>query len=259
LPYSDIVAAARSGHNTWLESQFNEPVTRHTPLVLELLRRREDGEFEGIEEGLELLVSFRRYSWWHNSITAPDEVRQRVALALSEIFVVSDQADTLLLAPLALSTYYDTLLAGAFGNYRDLLRNVALHPAMGFYLSHVNNAKTDRVNNTFPDENFAREVMQLFSIGLFELNIDGSQKLAADGLPIPTYTSIDIREFAKIFTGLSWGGQGAYFGKYEPVFFEPMQMFDEYHEEGEKRAQISMRRSITSLTTPTPAYSFRAN
>ena len=77
---------------------------------------------------------------------------------------------------------------------------------MGLYLSHVNNAKADPASNRFPDENFAREVMQLFSIGLFELNNDGSERLAADGLPIATYSNADIREFAKIFTGLSWGG-----------------------------------------------------
>jgi len=235
LPYGEIVAVAAEGHSKWLDDQFALPTTRHTPLVLELLERRNNGEFNDIEDDVELLISFRRYSWWHNTITAPDQVRQRVALALSEIMVVSDRVDALLLSPLALSTYYDALLEGAFGNFRDLIAQVALHPAMGFYLSHVNNAKTDLANNTFPDENFAREVMQLFSIGLFELNNDGSQKTTADGLPIPTYTSDDIREFARIFTGLSWGGDGAFFGNPEPVFHEPMLMFDEFHETGEKR------------------------
>ena len=235
LPYSDIVSVAAEGHANWLVDQFNMPTTRHTPLVVELLERRKNGEFSDIEEDVELLISFRRYSWWHNSITAPDQVRQRVALALSEILVVSDRVDALLLSPLALSTYYDVLLDGAFGNFRELLYEVALHPAMGFYLSHANNAKADLANNRFPDENFAREVMQLFSIGLFELNNDGTHKLAADGLPIPSYTSIDIREFARIFTGLSWGGDDAFFGNPIPVFFEPMLMFDEFHETGEKR------------------------
>ena len=235
LSYTDLRTLALQGNEQWLNQQLELPITAHTPIALDLLERRIAGEFEGIEEDVELLVSFRRYSWWHNSITAPDMVRQRVALALSEILVVSDRPDVLLLDPLALSTYYDTLLSGATGNFRDLLRNVTLHPAMGFYLSHVNNARTNPENNTFPDENFAREVMQLFSIGLFELNNDGSQKLAADGDPIPTYTSTDIRAFAKIFTGLSWGGDDAFFGNSEPNFVEPMQMFDEFHEPGEKR------------------------
>jgi len=235
LPFERIVDIARTGADTWLDSQLELPITRHTPIALDLLQRRIAGEFDAVEQDVELLVSFRRYSWWHNSITAPDEVRQRVALALSEILVVSDGPDELLLRPLALATYYDTLLEGATGNYRDLLTNITLHPAMGFYLSHLNNARTDPANNTFPDENFAREVMQLFSIGLFELNNDGSQKLLADGEPIPTYTNTDIREFAKIFTGLSFGGEGAFFGNRDGNFFEPMEMFDEFHEPGEKR------------------------
>ena len=235
LTYEGIVEAAQLGNEEWLERQLALAPTRHTPIALDLVSRRQQGEFAEIEEDVELLVTFRRYSWWHNSITAPDEVRQRVALALSEILVVSDLPDELLLSPLALTTYYDVLLDGAFGNFRDLLRDVSLHPAMGFYLSHVNNARANPEANTFPDENFAREVMQLFSIGLFELNNDGSQQLAADGLPIPTYSSIDIREFAKIFTGLSWGGDNGFFGNPEPNFVEPMVMFDEFHEPGEKR------------------------
>ena len=235
MPYEEIIEIARTGPEAWLDAQITTPMTLHTPLTAQLLQRRLDGEFESIEDDVELLVSFRRYSWWHHSVTAPDDVRQRVALALSEIMVVSDQTDTLLLYPFALSTYYDTLLAGAFGNYRDLLRNVALHPAMGFYLSHLNNAKANSANNTFPDENFAREVMQLFSIGLFELNNDGSRKRDVNGQPIPTYNNQDIREFAKLFTGLSWGGDDAFFGKQEPRFSEQMQMFDDFHEPGEKR------------------------
>ncbi len=234
LPYERILEVARMGNEAWLDSQLALPITRHTPITLGLVERRLAGEFESIEENQDLLVNFRRYSWWHNSITAPDEVRQRVALALSEILVVSDKVDLLLLRPLALSTYYDTLLEGATGNYRDLLEDIALHPSMGFYLSHVNNAKTDPLNNTFPDENFAREVMQLFAIGLFELNNDGTQKLLADGGPIPTYSGVDIREFAKIFTGLSWGGDNAFFGNTDPNFVNPMVMFDDFHEPGEK-------------------------
>ena len=110
-------------------------------------------------------------------MTAPDVVRQRVAYALSQFFVVSDRVETLSINPYALTSFYDILLRNAFGNYRDLLREVALSPAMGLYLSHANNSKADPENNIFPDENFAREVMQLFSIGLYELNIDGSVKI----------------------------------------------------------------------------------
>jgi uncharacterized protein (DUF1800 family) len=122
----------------------------------------------------------------------------------------------------------------AFGNYRDLLRDVTLHPAMGIYLSHVNNRRSDPANNIFPDENYAREVMQLFSIGLFELNIDGSHRLDNAGDPIPTYSNVEIREFAKIFTGLSFGGASSFFGNPFPNFIFPMKMFDAEHEPGSK-------------------------
>ena len=234
LDYDGVVALAELGANAWLERQFELPVTHHSPLVFELVQRRENGEFDAFEEDIEYLIISRRLAWWHHTVTAPDELRQRVAFALSEIFVVSDNVDTLLVYPAALSTYYDMLLDNAFGNFRDLLRDVTLSPAMGFYLSHLNNGKSDPANNTFPDENYAREVMQLFSIGLFELNDDGSLRLD-NGNPIPTYDNGDIREFAKIFTGLSYGGPGAFFGNQDPAFTVPMRMFDAAHEPGEKR------------------------
>jgi uncharacterized protein (DUF1800 family) len=234
LKYSDIDALARQGKAAWLDSQFALPVTDHSSVVNDLLQRRDAGEFSQYEQDVEYLVLFRRLAWWHRSVTANDELRQRVAFALSEIFVVSDNVDTLIVYPLALSGYYDTLLNNAFGNFRDLLRDVTLHPAMGIYLSHVNNRRSDPANNIFPDENYAREVMQLFSIGLFELNIDGSHKLDGNGQPIPTYSNVQIREFAKMFTGLSYGGSGAFFGKPLPDFSAPMQMFDSAHEPGQK-------------------------
>jgi uncharacterized protein (DUF1800 family) len=203
--------------------------------VDELIARRDAGEFEVFEEDIEYLVQFRRFAWWDCAVTCDDVLRQRVAFALSQIFVVSDHVDALIVFPHALSTYYDTLLNNAFGNFRDLLRDVALHPAMGVYLSHVNNNRSDPVANTFPDENFAREVMQLFSIGLFELNIDGSVRFDENGQPIATYDNVDIREFAKIFTGFSYAGPGAFFGRQLPYYREPMKMFDAHHEQGEKR------------------------
>ena len=201
LPYADLVALAEQGHENWLDDQLTEPASLHQPLVEALIARRDAGEFEDVEEDIELLISFRRYAWWHRAMTAPDQLRQRVAFALSEIFVVSDNVDALIIDPRALSNYEDMLLGNAFGNFRDLLRAVTLHPAMGLYLSHVNNRRSDPIANIFPDENYAREVMQLFSIGLYELNPDGSRQLDASGNPIPTYSNVEIREFAKILPG----------------------------------------------------------
>ena len=234
VTWSEIDALARQGADAWIEQQFNLPVTEHSPLVGDLVRRREAGEFAAFEQDIEYLIFSRRLAWWHHTVTAEDQLRQRVAFALSEIFVVSDNVDDLIVNPFALSGYYDMLLTNSFGNFRDLLRDVSLHPAMGIYLSHVNNRRSDPANNTFPDENYAREIMQLFSIGLFELNIDGSLQLDNEGRPIPTYSNTEIREFAKIFTGLSYGGPNAFFGNPEPNFFAYMQMFDAEHEPGPK-------------------------
>lgn len=101
----------------------------------------------------------------------------------------------------SLSSYYDIFINNAFGNYKDILLAVTKHPAMGYYLSHLNNPKTDLVNNIRPDENYAREIMQLFTIGLFELNQNGTRKMDASGDPIPTYTNEDIKELAKYSLG----------------------------------------------------------
>lgn len=210
LDYTDIEAIAGQGEEAWLEQQFKTPPGWHQTIVKELLARQAAGEFAELEESNNNIeFAFRRLAWWQQAVYAPDLLRQRVAFALSEILVVSDKVDTLAVFPYALSNYYDTLLTHAVGNYRDLLRAVTLHPAMGIYLSHVNNARANPELNTYPDENYAREVMQLFTIGRFELNPDGSEKTDSQGQPIPTYDNDDIREFARIFTGLSYGGGDA--------------------------------------------------
>jgi len=230
--YSDVESVAESGVDAWLDEQFSLPISLHEPIV-----RRYGAQYGFNNQDSPIPVGrFRRFAFFENALTAPDQLRQVTAYALTQLFVVS-QTGVLGNNPLGLSNYYDTLLTHSFGNYRDLLRAVTLHPAMGFYLSHVNNAKTDPDANTFPDENYAREVMQLFTIGLYELNPDGTQKLGTDGRPIPTYDNADIREFSKIFTGLAYegsAGQQPQFGRNRPVLHMPMVMFDDYHEPGEK-------------------------
>ncbi len=180
LPFVEIEQVAEQGPAAWLEAQFLLPVGSHQAIVTELLARNEAGEFISIEEEFEAFEFIaRRLAWWQQTINGADPLRQRVAYSLSQIFVVSDTVDQLIINPYASSNYYDTLLAHAFGNYRDLLRAVALHPAMGIYLSHV-------------------------------------------------------REFAKIFTGLSFAGPRAFFGNPVATFRLPMRMFDAEHEPGEK-------------------------
>jgi uncharacterized protein (DUF1800 family) len=232
--YQAIEDVAREGLDNWLDGQFALPVSSHEPIVRRYL------DLYGFDVGANPPPgTFRRFAFYEQAFGAPDELRQLVAYALTQILVVSDNVDALFINPLALSSYYDTLLTHAFGDFRELLLAVSLHPSMGVYLSHVNNAGSNPAANTFPDENYAREVMQLFSIGLFELNPDGSLRLDGSGDPIPTYDNDDIREFAKIFTGLSYGpaqsGAPSFFGKQLPVLHVPMAMFEAFHEPGEKR------------------------
>ncbi|WP_375753220.1 DUF1800 family protein [Vibrio sp. HN007] len=140
--------------------------------------------------------------WWQNTLEAQSHLlRHRVALALSEILVISDNS-VLELDAIGMASYYDLLYKHAFGNYADLLFDVSMHPCMGVYLSHMNNRKADPAKHIHPDENYAREIMQLFSIGLYQLNPDGSKKRDANGKSIPTYDNRDIKELARVFTGL---------------------------------------------------------
>ena len=183
------------------------------------------------------------YAWWTVNMTGEDILRLKIAYSLSQIFVVS-HASNLAGHGDAMAHYYDMLINNSFGNFKNLLRDVTLHPTMGYYLSHLNNPKEDSANNVHPDENYAREIMQLFSIGLHELNLDGSEKLDASGDPIPTYDNDDIKEFAKVFTGLGGGGVDAdvnysgspYFGMSLGLVSktDPMAMYQNFHETSSK-------------------------
>ncbi|MCP4429022.1 MAG: DUF1800 domain-containing protein [Chloroflexi bacterium] len=185
-----------------------------------------------------------RYALWDMLMTGSDLLRQRVALALSEIMVIATEKDDISNAANGAAHWYDMLLQHAFGNFRDLLQDVTLHPLMGNYLSHAGNRKADPALNRFPDENYAREVMQLFTIGLFLLNDDGSFILDGDDEPIPTYDNDHITEFAKIFTGLQYDVDGDPYVWWPPDFetgwlnpytaVRPMVMWEEEHEPGPK-------------------------
>ena len=234
IQYNGLESIARQGIEDWLDHQLSLDYSSHGDEVQILLDRREAGDFEEFENNNNLLVQFWRAAWWKTVMTAPDQVQQRVAFAFSEIFVITS-ADVFDNWPHAVANYNDMLLKNTTGNFRDLLFDVATHPSMGVVLSHLNNRKYDAERNTYPDENFAREVMQLFSIGLFELNLDGTPMLDDDGNLIPGYDNDDIHELAKVFTGLSYGGPEAYFGKrYPPHFQSRMRMFQDQHEPGEK-------------------------
>ena len=144
----------------------------------------------------------RQLVWYKAAIDAPDQLRQRVAWALSQYFVVAELGNNQPQAVERWLNYYDIFTRHAFGNFRDILDEVTWSPHMGFYLSHMENKKADPSQGTYPDENYAREVMQLFTIGLWELNEDGTTELDSNGDAIPTYDNDDIFEFAKVFTGM---------------------------------------------------------
>ena len=147
---------------------------------------------------------FADYMVWNQLIASPDPVRKRLAYALSQFFVVSTNGIEIQWQSNAVAAYWDVLNRNALGNFRQLLEDVTLNPAMGVYLSTLDNRKEDTRTGRVPDENYAREVMQLFTIGLNELNNDGTKKIGTTGQPIETYTNSDVSNLARVFTGYSY-------------------------------------------------------
>ena len=187
-----------NGYSRWIDAQL----ARETSLLLPAV---ETAYPNPVPQGFNVgsLNAFRLERWFANVLRGDDQLRQRIAFALSEIFVVS-QVGALLNLPNATADFHDMLARNAFGNYRTLLEEVTLHPAMGTYLSMLGNQKAVAGTNLRPDENYAREMMQLFSIGLVQLNLDGSVRTDATGQPLPTYNQDVIEGFAKVFTGWKW-------------------------------------------------------
>ena len=139
---------------------------------------------------------------WQQILSQADGVRRRCALALSEFFVVSiSGVSTLQWSQFAVAAYWDLLTENAFGSFRTLLERITLTVAMGEFLNTLGNQKEDAATGRLPDENYAREVMQLFTIGLVQLNLDGTPKLGADGVPLETYSQSDVSNLARVFTG----------------------------------------------------------
>ncbi len=201
---AEIARVQELGFAAWIDDQFARPIGWHQPdmIAVDQQRRADDPTNPNARAyGDDYAVA-----WWTQAMKpgpTADPLRQRLAYALSQILVISDRVDVINFYPVAMADYADLLLRHAFGNYHDLLYGVTLHPCMGAYLSHLRNARADPAKNLFPDENYAREVMQLFSIGLWELNADGTRRLGPDGQSIPTYDNEDVRNFAKVFTGLT--------------------------------------------------------
>lgn len=199
---ADITKLRQIGYRAWIDEQLDParaPVTLVTPHILSI-------------PVAELNYAERRNYWLWKSVTAPDQLRMRMAFALSEILVVSDR-DYNTANFGRISDYQDTLARGAFGRYRDLLEQVTLHPAMATYLTYMANRKAVSYNNpqgvrvtVVPDENYARELMQLFSIGLVKRNPDFSVITDASGQPVPTYDQAVVTGMARVLTGWTWHG-----------------------------------------------------
>jgi len=248
--YEDIIAVVDMGLEDWVDAQFEIPVGGL--MSDEVMRITEEKNVGNNDPEGGAFLWFYQDAWWNYHFRNEDELRQRMAFALSELCVIS-LFSSLGDSPYALASYYDMLLNNSFGNYRTILDSVTYHAGMGEYLTYMNNSRTDTIYEidynspypfdtldvqfTFPDENYAREVMQLFTIGLFELNNDGTRKKDNNGNDIPTYDNEDIAEFAKVFTGFSYGDNEDFDrgpGDNELTYLQTMQIYEEYHERGPK-------------------------
>lgn len=201
---ADTARVVQIGPAAWIDEQMTQPTTLHLPAMLAQMACAPEvtgdvncpGDYDYFPA-----VRLRHELFWNAAIAAPDQLRQRVAFALSQILVVSERHEELAELPFMLASYHDELSQGAFGDFRSLIEAVSKNAAMGEYLGMVKNRKADPVTNTRPDENFARELMQLFTIGLSMLAPDGSVVLDGGGQPVPTYTQTEIEETARALTG----------------------------------------------------------
>ena len=220
---ADIAAVERLGIEGWVDDQF----TRQGEPYLDYVRTI---------PGTSSLTGPRHDIWMIDAIDGDDQLRQRVAFAYSQILVVSDVSQNLDRAQYAMTNYYDILRNNAFGNYRDLLEEVTMSPVMGLYLSMLQNAQGDLSSNTRADENFAREIMQLFSIGLYELNLDGSIRRDANGDPLPAYTQQDVEEYARVYTGWNYADADRWDRSPDSGLdmIQPMKPFPGFHDLGSK-------------------------
>lgn len=241
---ADIHHLSEIGYAAWFNEQFNTTQPLHEPDVEQKIIVNNAPCAAGdvtCNTGLFFNISGQNYmlqSFWQQAMTGNDQLRQRMKYVLSEIMVVSSSNGAVSQMPRGVANYYDMLGADAFTNFRQLLQDVTLSPVMGEFLNVLGNDKGDA--NRDPDENYAREVMQLLTIGLYQLNPDGTPMLDATGNPIPTYSNDDVMGLAKVFTGFSWNVPGqsgdsawsnccAYVGTGFGEDLLPMQSYPDHH------------------------------
>jgi uncharacterized protein (DUF1800 family) len=250
---ADIDRVVALGYDGWIKEQLAKPQASHRSNW-----EAADAEIRAADPSREAGSREIANTFYRQAIGGEDQLRQRVAFALSQIFVISTNDSAVGDNARGVAGYMDMLGQHAFGNYRDLLEGVSRHPMMGLYLSHLRNQKEDAKTGRVPDENYAREVMQLFSIGLVQLNADGTPKLDASGKPIDTYTADDISGLAKVFTGWSWYGPdtskerfyGSSSARDPDRDWRPMQGYPSYHSTSEKKF---LGKTIAAQTSADPA------
>ncbi|MHA7900634.1 MAG: DUF1800 domain-containing protein [Henriciella sp.] len=231
----DISTLTGTSPSAWIVAEFNKAPSLNLDYVLSEITepgaRDTDGQLSYEKRNTPT------FSFWINAIEGDDQLRQRMAFALSQILVISHaEGNFLFEVPNTVAHYQDILVRNAFGNYRDLLEEVTYSPAMGEYLTYLQNIKGDPATGRMPDENYAREVMQLFSIGLVELEQDGDV-VTNNGVPVETYDNDDVTGLAKVFTGLSLSGGEFWFdfrNLPDDALHSPMQAYPEWHSELEK-------------------------
>lgn len=267
----DYVASI--GAEAWLDEQIAQPPSLTEPYIIDLkvdlrsapandwTNNNLSGYFINNQGQSNAFVGGVNYttSWARSTIRGQDQLRQRTAFALSQILVASRGAAMLGNQTRSTAVYYDYMIDEAFGNFEDLLLKVSLSPYMGHYLSHLGNQKENPSIGRFPDENFAREIMQLFTIGLWELNLDGTRKLDSNGQPIPTYSNDDITSLARVFTGVGydagsfgggWRDDGDSSGNY---MIKPMKIFSSHHDFTAKRIPMGLDGNGNRLYRSIPA------
>ena len=224
----EVEALRAQGLESWIEEQMALPRASHLAFF-----DATPADGERPEPGAVL------ESFFEQAIRGRDQLRQRLTFALSELFVVSLEDADVRNAPAGLAGYLDLLAGHAFGNFRELLEAVTLSPTMGVYLDMAGSSRALPELGRLPNENYPREVLQLFSIGLHQLHPDGTLRLDADLQPIATYDQETVEAYARAFTGWTFGGQDqrfpARFFRPERNVRRPMEPWQAFHDSGEKR------------------------
>lgn len=243
------------GYGAWIDRQFGVAATSHRAHW-----EAADAVVKAADPALTAAQDPVWESFWGQAANGPDQLRLRVAYALSQIFVISALDGNIGQQPRAMAAWLDMLGDKGFTTYRELIESVALHPLMGLYLTHLKNQKADAVTGRIPDQNFARESMQLFSIGVLKLNADGTP-LLVDGKPVEAYGPDDVAGLSRVYTGFSWAcpaapsaacfANGSSGGVSDPDrYFKPMVAYPQYHS---TEAKSFLGVTIPAQTVANPA------